>query len=207
MRTRRTTAIWWNIGKSDWQRGWVLALPSRGSRFKPRSWQLARVIGGISSHWKVVYDKWYKNRQKSESFSGHISDWLSVVLVRAEPHKGYVSLRKCRAQQHSAKGWLHRHGKSGHLSDRLRQKAPRRYFTLTFYTSIILFCLFWALCRVILSQDIHFSKFRASVFRKNWSSQHFDRAPKILFFLLTRSHCWGKAKATICDRRGANFKK
>ena len=24
------------------------------------------------------------------------------------------------------------HGKSGHLSDRLRRKAPRRYFTFTF---------------------------------------------------------------------------
>ena len=28
------------------------------------------------------------------------------------------------------------HGKSGHLSDRLRQKAPRRYFTFTFSTCI-----------------------------------------------------------------------
>ena len=28
-----------------------------------------------------------------KSFSRHISDGLSVVLVRAEPHKGYVTER------------------------------------------------------------------------------------------------------------------
>ena len=38
-----------------------------------------------------MYDRWYKNGQKSVSFSGHISDGLSVVLVRAKPHKGYVT--------------------------------------------------------------------------------------------------------------------
>ena len=42
------------------------------------------------SHWG---NKWPKNRQKSESFSGDISDILSMVLVRAEPHKGYVTER------------------------------------------------------------------------------------------------------------------
>ena len=48
--------------------------------------------GGISGPCKIVYDQWYKNRQKSVSFSGHISDGLSVVSVR-EPHKGYVTER------------------------------------------------------------------------------------------------------------------
>ena len=50
-------------------------------------------IGGISGPCKIVYDQWYKNRQKSLSFSGHTSDGLSGVLVRAEPHKGYVTER------------------------------------------------------------------------------------------------------------------
>ena len=48
-----------------------------------------KAIGGISGLCKIVYDQWYKNRQKSVSFSGHISDGLSVVSIRAEPHKGY----------------------------------------------------------------------------------------------------------------------
>ena len=52
-----------------------------------------RAIGGISGPCKVVYDQWYKNRLKSVSFSGHNSDGLYVVLVRAEPHKGYVTER------------------------------------------------------------------------------------------------------------------
>ena len=36
---------------------------------------------------KIVYDQWHKNRQKSVSLSGHISDILYVVSVRAEPNK------------------------------------------------------------------------------------------------------------------------
>ena len=84
---------------------------------------------GISGPCKIVYDWWYRNRQKSVSFSGHISDRLSVVLVRAGPHKGVT---ECGAQWISAKAWLQGHGKYGHLSDRLRQKAPRRYLTFTF---------------------------------------------------------------------------
>ena len=71
----------------------VLALPSGGSRFEPRSLQLVKAIGGISGPCKIVYDQRYKNRQKSVSFSEHISDRLSVVLIRAEPHKGYVTER------------------------------------------------------------------------------------------------------------------
>ena len=51
-------------------------------------------IGGISGPCKIVYDQWYKNRQKSSvSFSGHISDGLFVASVRAETHKGYVAER------------------------------------------------------------------------------------------------------------------
>ena len=52
-----------------------------------------KAIRGISSPCKIVYEGWYKNRQKSVSFSGYISDGLFVVLVRAEPHKGYVTER------------------------------------------------------------------------------------------------------------------
>ena len=52
-----------------------------------------KAIGGISGPCKIVYDQWYKNRQMSVSFSGHISDGLSVVSVRANPHKGYVTER------------------------------------------------------------------------------------------------------------------
>ena len=59
----------------------MLALPSGGSRFEPGSYQLMKAIGGISDPCKILYDPWYKNRQKSVSFIGHISDGLSVVLV------------------------------------------------------------------------------------------------------------------------------
>ena len=52
-----------------------------------------KAVGGINGPCKIVYDRWYKNRQKSVSFSGHISDGLSVVSVRAEPHKGYATER------------------------------------------------------------------------------------------------------------------
>ena len=66
----------------------VLALSSGGSRFEPQSRQLVKAIGGISGPCKIVNDQWYKNRQNSISFTGHISDRLSMVLVKAEPHKG-----------------------------------------------------------------------------------------------------------------------
>ena len=64
-----------------------------------------KAIGGISSPCKIVLDQWYKNRQKSVSFSGQISDGLSVVSVRVEPHKGYVTERVRGAQQHNAKAF------------------------------------------------------------------------------------------------------
>ena len=48
---------------------------------------IVKAIGGISGPCKIVYDQWYKNRQKFVSFNGHISDELSVVLVRAEHTK------------------------------------------------------------------------------------------------------------------------
>ena len=63
-----------------------LALSSGGSRFKPWSRQLVKAIGGTSGPCKIVHDPWYKTRQKSVSYSGHISDGLSMVLVRAEHH-------------------------------------------------------------------------------------------------------------------------
>ena len=66
----------------------VLTLTSWSSVFETRSGQFVKAIGGISNHCKIVYDQWYKSRQKSVSFSGHISDGLSEVLVRAELHKG-----------------------------------------------------------------------------------------------------------------------
>ena len=95
-----------------------------------------KAIGGISGPCKIVYDQWYKNRQKSVSFSGHISDGLSAVLVRAEPHKGYVT-ESVELSGIMPKPGSEGHGKSGHLSDRLRRKAPRRYFTFTFSLSLI----------------------------------------------------------------------
>ena len=52
-----------------------------------------KAIGGISGPCKILYDQWYKNGQKSVSFSGHISDRFFVVLVRAKPHKEYVTER------------------------------------------------------------------------------------------------------------------
>ena len=72
----------------------VPALSSGGSRFKPWSWQLVKAIGGICGPGKVVCDcVMVQNRQNSVSLFGHISDRLSVVSVRAEPHKGYVTER------------------------------------------------------------------------------------------------------------------
>ena len=55
--------------------------------------ELVKAIGGISGPCKIVHDQWYKNRQKYVSFSGHISDGLSMVSVRAEPQKGCVTER------------------------------------------------------------------------------------------------------------------
>ena len=55
------------VGLAAWI-GRVLALSSGGSRFEPWSWQLVKVIGGISG--PIVYDWWYKNRQKFISFVG-----------------------------------------------------------------------------------------------------------------------------------------
>ena len=78
----------------------------------------------------IAYDQWYKNRQKSVSFSGHISDGLSVVSVRAEPHKGHVT-ESVELSSIMPKPGSEGHGKSGQLSDRLRRKAPRRYFTFS----------------------------------------------------------------------------
>ena len=60
-----------------------------------------------------------QSRQKSVSLSGHITDRLcGVGKSRATP------LRECGAQRQIAKAWLQGHGKSGHLSDWLRQKRP-----------------------------------------------------------------------------------
>ena len=55
-------------------------------------------IGGRSAPSEIVYDM-IQNRQKSVSFTVHISDGLSVVLVRAKSHKGYVtkSVRRSEA--------------------------------------------------------------------------------------------------------------
>ena len=66
------------------------------------------------------------NRQKSVSFSGHISDGLSVVSVRAEPHKGYVTerVRSSAAQCQS----LAPRGMENLVT---RRKAPRGYFTFS----------------------------------------------------------------------------
>ena len=77
-----------------------------------------------------------QNRQKSVSFSGHISGGLSVVLERAEPHKGYVTEKVRSSAAKCQKTWLQGHGKSGHLSDRLRQKGSRRYLTFTYNQGI-----------------------------------------------------------------------
>ena len=68
--------------------------------------------------------------KKFVSFRGHISGKLSMVLVRAEPHQGYVTESvelSSIVPMPGSKG----HGKYGPLSDRLRRKAPRRYFTFS----------------------------------------------------------------------------
>ena len=63
-------------------------------------------------------DRWYKNRQKSVGFSGHFSVGLSMVLVKAEPHKGYVTENAELSGIMPNPGSMG-HGKSGHLSNRL----------------------------------------------------------------------------------------
>ena len=52
-----------------------------------------KAIRGLNGPCKIVYDRWYKNRQKSVSFSGHISDGLCMVSVKAESFKGNVAER------------------------------------------------------------------------------------------------------------------
>ena len=74
--------------KASWVAVWLECWlwGSGGSRFEPRSWQLVKVIGEISGPWKIVYDWWYKNRQKSVSFSGHIPDnYRGVDKSQATP--------------------------------------------------------------------------------------------------------------------------
>ena len=83
----------------------------RGSRLDTWSCQLVKAFGGICGHFKIVYDRWYKNRQKSANLVGYISDKIFVVSV------GYVTER------------VRSFCSIGHLNDRLRQKAPRRCFT------------------------------------------------------------------------------
>ena len=88
---------------------------------------------GHDSFWKplgIVYDRWKKNRQKSVTFSRPISDRSSMVLVKPS-HTKDMYLRECRAQRHTAKAWLQAHGKSSDLSEWLRRKAPRTYFSFT----------------------------------------------------------------------------
>ena len=112
-----------------WLECWLSHLGVVGS--SPGHDNLWKPLGGINGPCKIVYDWWYKNRQKSVSFSGRISDWLSVVLVRAKPHKRYVTERVWSSvswcQSLASGAW-----KYGHISDRLRQRAPRWYFTFTF---------------------------------------------------------------------------
>ena len=118
----------------------VLALPSGGSCFEPRSWQLVKAMRGISGPCKIVYNQWYKNRQKSVSFSGHISGRLSVVLVRAKPHKGYVTerVRSSAAISLAPGAW-----KIWSLKwPAPPKRAPQRYFTFTFsFSAAFLFYL------------------------------------------------------------------
>ena len=108
----------------------VLSLQSGDSRFEPRPWQLVKVIRGINGPCKIVYDRWYKNGQKSVSFSGHISNRLSVVLVRAKPHKGYAT-EKLWSSTAKCQSLAPRALIIGHLCNRLRRKAPRRYLTFS----------------------------------------------------------------------------
>ena len=72
-----------------------------------------------------MYDQWYKNRQKFEIFSGHISDGLSVVSVREETKKGICNWQSAELSGIMPKPGSAMHGKSGHLSDWLRQKGTQ----------------------------------------------------------------------------------
>ena len=63
----------------------------------------------------------------------HFFNVISVMMSeRDEPHNGYITESE-ELRGHSAKSWLPGHGKLSQLNDRLRQKAPRRYFTFSFY--------------------------------------------------------------------------
>ena len=81
-----------DVSKSDWMRGQSVSSHLGVAVRTPvmTTWESHL---GICGPCKILYGGWYKNRQKSVSFSGNISDELSVVLVRAEPHKGYVTER------------------------------------------------------------------------------------------------------------------
>ena len=71
----------------------AMALPSGGSRSRHGYDNLCMAMGEKVALVRLCMIDGTKTGKKSVSFSGHISDGLSVVSVRAEPHKGYVTER------------------------------------------------------------------------------------------------------------------
>ena len=96
-----------------------------------------------------------QKKQKYVSLYGRTSDGLSLVFVRAGPHKGYVTERVQSSVAWCQIAWLHRDRKSGHLNEQLCRKSPRRYFTLTLITSsgiqliILLYESIWIISHVL----------------------------------------------------------
>ena len=78
----------------------------------------------MSWHPKNILSGMVQKRQNSVSLRGHTWEKLSVVSVRLEPLKGYVTGRV------QSKAWIQGLEKSCHLSDWLCQKTSRRYLTL-----------------------------------------------------------------------------
>ena len=77
------------VGLAAWLECWLSHPGVAGS--SPGHDNLKKAIRGMNSPCKTVCDRRYKNRQKS--VSGRILDILSMVLVRAKSHKGYISER------------------------------------------------------------------------------------------------------------------
>ena len=129
------------------------------------------------------------------SFSGHILERLFVVLVRAEPHKGYMQLRECGTQRHSAKGaW-----KIWSLKWQApTKKVPRRHldFTLvpvlnielgTIYT-VAIEGQYWKTLQVFISSDGTLYSYIAA-----FSPPFSLHLPKSYYNSSMHAVCWGEA--------------
>ena len=99
-----------------------------------------RILASCCSYWyrgclnpscykfrKILYDWWCKTGKKECQFICICRVNNSCICIcgvnNSWATKKY-EIKESRAQWHNAQAWLQGHGKSGHLSDQLCQKAP-----------------------------------------------------------------------------------